>query len=120
MELGDRRWDLEAHVQDLLLALKTDILGPLHHAREVSSRLDILTDAIVSGALLDERVLTPSKHLENGREVGEYIPLGPSLRLNRLFPVGMGLEQPSFLTLEAIIEKRIHQRICSLMKFFEL
>jgi len=32
LELGDRRWDLQAEVEDLLLALKADILGPLHHA----------------------------------------------------------------------------------------
>jgi hypothetical protein len=32
LELGNRRWDLETEVQDLSLALKTDILGPLNHA----------------------------------------------------------------------------------------
>jgi hypothetical protein len=57
LELGDRRWDLQAHVEDLLLALETDILGPLHHTGEVARGLDILTDAIVTAALLNERVL---------------------------------------------------------------
>jgi len=57
LELRDRRWDLQAEVEDLALTLKTDILGPLNHPRKVSSRLDICTDAIVPGALLDERVL---------------------------------------------------------------
>jgi hypothetical protein len=57
LELGNRGWDLETEVQDLLLALQTDIFGPLHHTGEVATRLDVLTDAIVTGALLDERVL---------------------------------------------------------------
>jgi len=57
LELGDRRGHLEAHVEDLLLALKTDILGPLHHARQVASGLDILADTEVARPLLDERVL---------------------------------------------------------------
>jgi hypothetical protein len=57
LELGDRRWDLQSEVEDLLLALETDILGPLHHAGKVSSGLDVLTDAIVAGLLLNERVL---------------------------------------------------------------
>lgn len=57
LELGERRGNLQAHVEDLLLALKTDILGPLNHAAEVSLRLDVLADAIVAGTLLEERVL---------------------------------------------------------------
>lgn len=57
LELSNRRWDLETEVEDLLLALKTNILGPLHHAGKISTWLDVLTDAIVAGTLLDERVL---------------------------------------------------------------
>lgn len=57
LELGDRRWDLETEVEDLLLALQADILRPLHHAREVSSGLDVLADTEVTGLLLDKRVL---------------------------------------------------------------
>ena len=57
LELSNGRWDLEAEVQDLLLALKTDILWPSHHARKVSLWLDGLTDTEVAGALLDEGVL---------------------------------------------------------------
>ena len=57
LELSDGWGDLEAHVQDLLLALETDIFGPLHHAREVALGLDVLADTEVTGALLDERVL---------------------------------------------------------------
>lgn len=57
LELSERRWDLETHVEDLALALKTDILGPLDHARKVALWLDVLTDTEVTGSALDERVL---------------------------------------------------------------
>lgn len=56
-ELSDRRRNLQTHVKDLLLALKTDILGPLHETREVALGLNILTDTEVTGTLLDEWVL---------------------------------------------------------------
>lgn len=42
-ELGDGRGDLEALVEDDLLALKANVLGPLHEAGEVSLGLDVLT-----------------------------------------------------------------------------
>lgn len=42
-ELGDGRGDLETLVKDDLLALETDVLGPLHEAGEVSLGLDVLT-----------------------------------------------------------------------------
>jgi hypothetical protein len=57
VELGDRRRDLETEVEDLTLALETNILGPLDHTREVASGLDVLADTIVSWTALDERVL---------------------------------------------------------------
>lgn len=57
LELGDCRWDLQSEVEDLLLALEADILGPLHHTREVTVGLDVLTDTVVTSALLEERVL---------------------------------------------------------------
>jgi hypothetical protein len=57
LELGDRRGNLQALGEDLALALKTDVLGPLHHAREVTLGLDVLANAEVAGALLDEGVL---------------------------------------------------------------
>jgi len=57
LELGNCRWDLQAEVEDLLLALKTDILWPSDHAGQVALWLDGLTDAKVAGALLNERVL---------------------------------------------------------------
>lgn len=57
LELGQRGGDLETQAKDLALALEADILGPLYHARQVSLRLDVLADAIVARALLDEGVL---------------------------------------------------------------
>lgn len=58
LELGNRRGDLQTHVQNLLLALEADIFGPLDEAGQVALGLDVLTDTEVTGALLDERVLT--------------------------------------------------------------
>ena len=55
--LRDAGRDFEAEVEDLLLALEADILGPPDHAREVASGLDVLANAEVARALLDERVL---------------------------------------------------------------
>lgn len=57
LKLCDRRRHLEAHVEDLLLALEADILGPLHHAGDIALGLDVLADTKVAGTLLDERVL---------------------------------------------------------------
>lgn len=57
LELSQRRGNLQAHLEDLLLALEADILGPLDHAAEVSLGLDVLANAVVAGAPLDERVL---------------------------------------------------------------
>ena len=57
LELSDGRRNLQTHVQNLLLALKTDILGPLDEAGQVALGLDVLANAEVAGTLLDERVL---------------------------------------------------------------
>lgn len=66
LELGDRRRHLQAHVEDLLLALEADILGPLDHARQVALGLDGLADAEVPGPLLDERVLEARQRTRRG------------------------------------------------------
>lgn len=63
-ELGNRRRDLETHVQDLLLALKTDVFGPLDEAGKVALGLDILTDTEVAAARLEEGVLLELVHLK--------------------------------------------------------
>ena len=41
-ELGDRRWDFQALVEDDLLTLEANVLGPLDEASQVLLRLDIL------------------------------------------------------------------------------
>lgn len=58
LELGQSRGNLQAHLKDLLLSLEADILGPLHHAGDIALGLDVLADTVVSGSLLEERVLT--------------------------------------------------------------
>jgi hypothetical protein len=63
LELGDRRRDLQAHAEDLLLALEADVLGPLDHAREVALGLDGLADAEVARPLLKKRVLQACQHI---------------------------------------------------------
>jgi len=57
LELSDGRGNLQAHVEDFPLALEPDICGPSHHTREVALGLDVLADAEVPRALLDEWVL---------------------------------------------------------------
>ena len=57
LELGNRRGNLQAHVEDLLLALEANVCGPSDHAGDIALGLDILADTEVLGALLDERVL---------------------------------------------------------------
>lgn len=79
LELRDRGGDLEAHVQDLLLALKTDILGPLDEAGEVTLGLDVLADAEVARALLDEGVLAPLAYHLGERVRSEQAYLGSLL-----------------------------------------
>merc|ERR1719266_134246 len=55
-ELVHRRGDLEPGLEDHLLPLETDVLGPLHEPGEVPGRLDVRTDAEVPGALLEQGV----------------------------------------------------------------
>lgn len=110
LELGERRWDLQPHIEDLLLALEADVGRPSHHAREVALGLNILTDAIVAGTLLEERVLCTLEPISL-RAVG-------STYLGRLLgAAGLALWEGSrrrFLSLwwhlvvEAVIENRNH------------
>lgn len=75
LELSDGWWDLQAEVQDLLLALKADILWPLHHAGEVAGWLNILADTEVAASLLEERVLQIVSH-QKKCALGEDTNLG--------------------------------------------
>lgn len=56
-ELGDGRGNLKTLVKDDLLALETDVLGPLDEAGEVGLGLDVLANTEVFGVSLEERVL---------------------------------------------------------------
>ena len=79
LELSDRRGNLETEVQNLLLALQADVLGPLDETAEVALRLDVLANTEVAGALLDERVLLTVNifmSLQSHKE--ECSPWGPS------------------------------------------
>lgn len=109
LELSDGRRDLQTHVEDLLLALKTDILGPLDETAEVALGLDVLANTEVAGALLDERVLRVllGKFLHFSEQSIFFfdIPWGPSC-WRQPYPGGKAWEQSSFRTWEAIIEKR--------------
>ena len=96
LELSDRRGNLQTKVEDLLLALKTDVRGPSHHAREVALGLDVLADAIVAGTLLDERVLTKLAHVSTIFISNEYAPWEPSC-YHQPCPGGRGQAPLSFL-----------------------
>lgn len=89
LELGDRWGHLQAHVEDLLLALETNILGPLHHAGDIALGLDVLTDTEVAGALLDERVL-PSSWLAFNRGVTGAMELLVTYLGGLLASLGLG------------------------------
>ena len=56
-ELVDGWWHFESHVQDSLLTLNTDVLGPLYEAREVALGLDISANTEIASTLLEEGVL---------------------------------------------------------------
>jgi len=57
LKLCDRGRDLEALVEDDLLALEAHVLGPLDEAGEVGLVLDILADTKVTRGSLEQRVL---------------------------------------------------------------
>jgi len=137
LELGDRRRNLQAEVEDLLLALKTDILRPAHHTRKVAlccvlaekmkrvGRRESRTFGWMSCPMpklrgrfsrrgfctvtLDENRCKEDHNL--------YIPLPASWR--QPCPEGRALGQLSYPSLEAVIENRtsanlVHQYILSL------
>jgi hypothetical protein len=62
LELGDRRGNFEAEVENLLLALQANVFWPADHAGEVAPGLDVLADTEVAGMFLDERILAMSAH----------------------------------------------------------
>jgi len=56
-ELRNRRRDLEALVQDDLLALETNVFGPFHETCEVTFMLNVLANSEIFRAALEERIL---------------------------------------------------------------
>jgi hypothetical protein len=70
LELGNRRGDLQAHVEDLLLALEADVGGPSDHAGDIALGLDVLADTEVARALLKERVLCALEAGERAARTG--------------------------------------------------
>ncbi len=84
LELGQGRGDLEALVEDNLLALEADVFGPLDEPGQVSGHLDRLSDAEVLGALLEEGVLLGDGGL-GARGGGDLLSgLGGGLRNRKL------------------------------------
>ena len=59
VKLVDRWGDLQPGLEDGLLALQADVLGPFDEAAEIALGLDILANAEVAGALLKEGVDDP-------------------------------------------------------------
>lgn len=66
-ELSNRRWDLEALVQNDLLALQANIGWPFDEASQVTLGLNILADAKVPWGCLKEWVLGSSCFLGGGK-----------------------------------------------------
>jgi len=59
VELVNCWGDLKTGLEDSLLALKPDVLGPLDETAQIPLGLDILTDTEVAGSLLEEGVHNP-------------------------------------------------------------
>ena len=109
LELSKRRRDLQAELEDLLLSLKADVLGPLNHAGDISLGLEVLADTEVSGSLLEERVLKNCQlRPEVSRRILISVPWEPSYQP---FPEGRGRRRPSCQIWGAVIEKRRYQRV---------
>ena len=58
MELGNCGGHLESLVENTLLTLDANVLGPLHESGEVSLWLDVTSQSEVTRVLLEERVLS--------------------------------------------------------------
>ena len=56
-ELIDSGRDLESGHENSLLSLNTNVLGPFHKTSEVSLRLDVTPNSIVTRILLKQRTL---------------------------------------------------------------
>merc|ERR1719174_1372740 len=66
--------NLQSGLQNHLLALETDVLGPPHEPGQISGGLDVLADTKVPGSLLEERIddslhLLPLDGQRGGRDL---------------------------------------------------
>jgi len=59
VELVDWRWDLQSGLEDSLLALQPNVLGPFDESGKIPLRLDGLSDSEVSGSFLKKRIDNP-------------------------------------------------------------
>lgn len=75
-ELSDRGRSLETLVEDNLLTLKTNVLGPLDEAGKVSGGADRLTDAERLGTGLEERVGGLLRGLGLARGLSDFLGRG--------------------------------------------
>ena len=57
MELVDCWWDLQTGLEDSLLPLQTNVLGPFHKSAQITLRLDVLSDFKVTRSGNEEWVL---------------------------------------------------------------
>jgi hypothetical protein len=55
-ELVDNAWHFDPGHKDALLALEQDVLGPSHEPGEVAPGLNITTNSVAAGPLLEQRV----------------------------------------------------------------
>lgn len=61
MELRNGRGNLESLVQNTLLSLNADVLGPLHEPGQVSLWLDVTAQSEVAWVLLEQRALVRAR-----------------------------------------------------------
>eukprot|EP01085_Mycamoeba_gemmipara_P003334 Mycagemm_TRINITY_DN9985_c0_g1::TRINITY_DN9985_c0_g1_i1::g.3334::m.3334 type:complete len:168 gc:universal TRINITY_DN9985_c0_g1_i1:532-29(-) len=73
-ELGNGRRHLQALVQDALLALQANVLGPAQETGKIALRLEIATDAKVTRAALEK--VSGDDPLGLGRSLGRSLGSG--------------------------------------------
>lgn len=83
-ELGDRGRNLQALVQDNLLALKADVLGPFDETGQVGLRADVLADTEVLGGGLEERILLGFRRLARSEGSRSRLLAGSRFRFGGL------------------------------------
>lgn len=75
-ELSNRWWDLQSLVQDDLLALEANVLGPLDESGEIARWLDLLANGEVLWTGLKERILLGLGRLGGAERCGGRLSSG--------------------------------------------